>query len=151
MYISYFSTMNEPDLAARIILAWLWHHFHLALESNPRPSGREPSALPLDHSFRSNRWSLFGASRLFNFDCILSWNISIEVVVHLEDDAHVRPFAELGGRLSIDGVSDFDLAGAILVVPAALGRVDWLVCRNWRNKVNCFVKMNCFEKFTPLL
>ncbi len=43
--------MNQ-NWVMELILAWLWHHFHLAFESNPRPSDRELSALPLDHSFR---------------------------------------------------------------------------------------------------
>ena len=43
---------------------------------------------------------------------------------HLEDDAHVRPLAELGGRLSLDGVGEPDLAGAVLVVSATFARVE---------------------------
>ncbi len=48
----YFLSFLYQNWVLGSILAWLWHHFHLASESNPRPSNREPSALPLDHSFR---------------------------------------------------------------------------------------------------
>ncbi len=49
LYFLSFSIMNQ-NWVFESILAWLWHHFHLALESNPWPSDREPSALPLDNS-----------------------------------------------------------------------------------------------------
>ncbi len=50
IFILFNYCMNQ-DWVQESILAWLWHHFHLALGSNPRPFDREPSALPLDHSF----------------------------------------------------------------------------------------------------
>jgi len=47
-----FNYCVNQDWVQESVLAWLWHHFHLALGSNPQPFDREPSALPLDHSFR---------------------------------------------------------------------------------------------------
>ncbi len=57
-WLSIIWSIKEDDQAPAIIsLAWLWHHFHLAFGdctgSNPQPSDREPSALPLDHGFRT--------------------------------------------------------------------------------------------------
>jgi hypothetical protein len=57
-WLSIIWSIKEDDQAPAIMnLTWLWHHFHLALDwtgiaINPRPPDREPSALPLDHSFR---------------------------------------------------------------------------------------------------
>jgi len=48
----FFNYFMKQDWVQESILAWLWNHFHLALGSNPQPFDREPSALPLDHSFR---------------------------------------------------------------------------------------------------
>jgi len=46
---------NEPELGAEIIdpgMALTPLPSSIGQGSNPRPSDREPSALPLDHSFR---------------------------------------------------------------------------------------------------
>ncbi len=44
---------NEPELGVEIDpgLALTPHPFSIGPGSNPRPSDREPSALPIDHSF----------------------------------------------------------------------------------------------------
>jgi len=46
-----FYIMNQ-NWVQELILAWLWHHFHLALDGDQtQDSDHEPSALPLEHSF----------------------------------------------------------------------------------------------------
>ncbi len=65
IFILFNYCMNQ-DWVQELILAWLWHHFHLALGSNPRPFDHEPSALPLDHSFRYDSMLI----NAFNFSVV---------------------------------------------------------------------------------